>query len=77
MTPVCVTHTPPYPPAVPYRHAGPGISIAHSHKGEPEPAALTARQSGVLKALADFGKASRRRRPKSPPEKNLGNMLTI
>jgi hypothetical protein len=43
----------------------------------PAPDSLTPRQGRVLDALADFGKANRRRRPKSPPEKNLGNMLTI
>jgi len=44
--------------------------------GKPDWCAWTPRQGRVLDALADFAKANRRRRPKSPPEKNLGNMLT-
>jgi len=57
MTPVCVTNTPLVPPAWPYRPAGLGICMAHNHKDEPKPAALTARQLATLAALADYAKA--------------------
>jgi len=79
------THTPPHtPPSVRRRTLGAGEDACMptettraTDTPPPAPDSLTPRQGRVLDALADFGKANRRRRPKSPPEKNLGNMLTI
>jgi hypothetical protein len=43
--------------------------MAHNHKDEPKPAALTPRQLATLAALANFAKSNRRYRPKGPPSR--------